>query len=418
MKQFLLLLMLLATMTGSAMAQTTTPVTTDPDKTPTAPAASAEDDDDAELLELLGEVSPEEMEQKVKNIVIKRLAEERSQAADEIKSNMLYKPKDAEEAVMMLVLSEVKTQEENIQVVCEALALADSRFTLAWSNYKAEKYDEVIRLLDGNIQVAKDDYATAALQYIYALSLERSKKTWDAIETYTEILVNQPLKICFASNAARFTAKLYEDMKRGKYAIETYTFCLENYGLTLPDEEVEAMSLRLEELMAQYDKPLETLSKWMDASAAKLEEAAFNPAHEHQQDTVTLLEDLIMTAEEAQRQKKKEEEEQEKQEQKPGEEEGEEEGSGEGGGSKPSDKPGNARDTETPGTGATESTLVPGKFSRKSKLAKEHKGGDAGKWAELSPRAKERIDNAMKQKLSKKRGGQVRDYHTAVSRDE
>ncbi len=384
--------------------------------------AAAKEEEDAELRALLGESSPEEQQKEIQKIALERLTEERREVVAELKASKIYKAEAVAAAVKTLEAAKVKNQNENIRAICDAIAAVDSRFTLAWREYQAKKFEDAAGRLKGKIQVEQDNYAAAAMQYIYGESLRETKKIWDAIEAYTNILVNQPRKICFAAESAKTAAALYESMNRGQYAIEMYTFCLENYGLTLSQAEAEAMVERLEELMANYELPLDTLTKWMGESAGKLEKTDFAQAKKSQQDAVILLEDLIKTIEEKNRQKDEKDQKKKKQkEKKPGEGEkkpGEKKPGGEKpGGEKPGGKkPGNPRGPK-PG-GAKKSQLVPGKVTRPSKLTKEHRGTDSGKWSELSPRQKERIENAMKQKLAEKRGGLVRDYHRKLAEDE
>ncbi len=380
-----------------------------------------QEEDDAELRALLGEATPDEQEKEIARIAVERLTEERREVVAELKASKIYKAEAVAAAVKALEAAQVKTQDENIFVICEAIAAADARFTLAWREFNEGKFEDAAQRLKGKIQTEQDSYATAAMQYVFGESLRETKEIWDAIGAYTNVLVYQPRKICFASSSACIAAALYESMNRGQYAIEMYTFCLENYGLTLSEAEAETMVERLEELMANYEKPLDTLTQWMGESAGKLKKTDFAQAHKSQQDAVILLEDLIKTLEEKNRQK--EEEDQEKKEQKEekpgeGEEPGEESGDKPGEGDKPGDKPGDPRGDKPDSKGALKSALVPGKVTRPGVLTKEHRGTDSGKWSELSPRQKERIENAMKQKLAEKRGSLVRDYHRKLAEDE
>ncbi|MCD4826140.1 MAG: hypothetical protein K8S55_16235 [Phycisphaerae bacterium] len=375
--------------------------------------------DNADLEQIFGDISVEELKQLVEIAAKRRLEVERKQVRSEIENNFLYEEDEAatKKALKRLTDKPANTQQDNLDRICQAMAIVDIRFAGPYGKFRAGKFAAAAEELAKKLNPEEATYLSAAMHYIYAEALRKSNKPWKAVDAYTNILVNMPERISFGSAAAMAAGEVYESMGRNMYAMEMYVYCLQNYSLTMPKQAAVDMLDKVEKFQKIYSNPLGAVSGMMKGIKKRLDDSDVGKGtRQKQQEVVALLEDLIKTAEEKQRNKKKQQQQQRQRQQrqeaqkKPGQKKP-------GQGKKVGKKPGPPQGKD-PTTGAKDSFLVPGKVSKPSKLAKVHKGEDSSKWSDMPPRQREKIENIMRQRLAEKRGDQVREYHRKLAEGE
>lgn len=368
---------------------------------------------EADLAEVLDNMSSEELAQLVKMAAQRRLTVERQQVVGEISQNILYE-EDAVKKANALLMGDVKnTQQDNIDRICKAMALVDGRFAGAYKLYQTGRFAEAAKKLKGGLNPEDATYFSAVMHYIHADSLRKAGKTWPAVEAYTEILVNLPDRISFAAASAAEAAKLYESMKRGMYAMEMYTYCLRNYSLTMSNKQTDEMLAKVKAYRKIYGNPIKSVLNLMGQVKQQLDRKDTGKKTLAKQDEViALLEDLIQTAEEKNRQKKNQKEKDQKRKRQKNQQKKSQQPSQK---KKSGQQLSNPRDPTSP---AKASVLVPGPVSQPNKLAKMHAGSDTGKWATMPPKQREKLRTLMKQRVGSRRGGLVRDYHRKMAESE
>ena len=380
------------------------------------PKTTAAELTDEELAGVLEQLSPEQVTELIDQAVQRRLAVERKQVAEEIRQNILYDEETvakAEKALDAPSASKTGTRAENIQRICQAYAAVDDAFAVALRHYEKKEYAVAAEALKELAAPESSTYRSAAAHFLLGDALVKSGKKFKGTEVWGELLVNQPDRISFAAEAAMRSAKAYESMRRGMYALEMYTYCLNNYSLSLEKDEAEGVYKRSQELRSQYTDPIKTVTTMMADLEGRLDRAQTGkPTQEKHEELVALLEDLIQTAEERQRQK--DQQNQQNQNQQQGKRKG---GQKKGAGQQQQQQQAQGRNPsgKPSGTGAKKSALVPGPVSKPNLLARQQTGSDAGKWAELPAREREQIRELMQQRLGQRRGQQVRDYHRRLA---
>ncbi|MBN1942149.1 MAG: hypothetical protein JW849_02540 [Phycisphaerae bacterium] len=363
---------------------------------------------------LLKDMSPEDVEKLVQAAARRSLEVERDQAAAEIRENLLYDEADVKKSLQMLNAPDaaVPTRRENIQRICQALATVDARFTESYRLYREKQFAEAAKRLKNSLNPEDASYYSAAVHSLYADCMIRQKKLWPGVEAYTDLLVNLPGRISFATDAALRAAETYERMGRGLYAMQMYAYALNNYALTMNKDELTKLSDRYEALADVYQDPMGSLTGMLAHIHERLAKKDVGTGtQQRQEEAIALLEDLIQTTEEKQRPNKNAK----PQPKKPRSGQGKKKQAKAGSGSKAGRPAGVPRN---PTVGATRSVLVPGPVSRPNKLANIHAAGDADVWAKLPPRQKEAVRNLMRQRLAERRGQMVRDYHQKLAEGE
>ena len=367
-----------------------------------------------DLMEILENLTPQELEVLVASAAQRRLQVERVHVVGEISQNILYEEDAVKKAVDILNKnpSTKPTQQDNIERICEAFAVVDDRFAGPYELYKKGKFSEAAGGLKKNLNPEEATYLSAAMYYIFADSMLRSGKDWEGVEAFTDILVNLPDRISFASSSSLRAARAYEAMNRNLYAMDMYVYCLKNYSLTMDKEEISAIMEKVEKLQGIYKDPLNTAADMMSEVKERLDRKDVGKGTQKRQgEVLALLEDLIRTAEEKERleknQKRKQQQRQRKGGQKP-----------KGQAGKQGQKQGKPGMTRNPTVGAKVSVLVPGPVTRPNKLAQKHGGSDSGKWSDLPPRQREKVRSLMRQRLAERRGDLVRQYHRKLAESE
>jgi tetratricopeptide (TPR) repeat protein len=375
-------------------------------KQPAAPA-----DADAEMLSLLDGMSQEELEALVKVAAERRLRMERDVVAAEISQNILYEEDDIRDALAILNDDVQNTQADNIDRIARAYAKVDPLFAQPYKLYQQEQYAKAGETLRKRLNPQDATYLSAVMHYLCADSLAKAGQSWEAIDLYTNLMVNLPDRISFAAEASMDAAHAYEDMNRRMYAMEMYIYALKNYSLTMSREQVDELYERVEALQELYKDPMGAVSSMMAEVTDRLrDEDAGEQTQKTQGEIVALLEDLIQTAEEKQNSSQ-----QQQQQQQQGKRKNEDNQQAK---SQGQSKQGQQPSGNQPSSPALAGGLVPGPLSQPNRLAREHGSDESGKWAELPPREREQVQSVMKQRLAERRGDLVRDYHKKIAEGE
>jgi len=367
-----------------------------------APAAPAGDPVDSAL----AAPGPADLDALIKAAVVTRLRVEREQVAAEIRQNLLYAPDDVAKAVAMLQDKPADTQRDNIRRICVSLAKVDARFRQAYEAFVAGKYDKSAVAAEKILDVNQSTYVSAAIHYIRAESLVRSGRHQEAVAAHADILANMPDRISFAAAAAASAAVTYEKMSRLLYALRMYIFCLRQYGLTLDQGEHDRMVERVEQLQEIYKDPMGSIAGKMGLVGRRLAEIdSGKQTQESQKEIVTVLEDLIKTAEENQGGGKQGSGKQQAKGKR-------KQGKGRG---KRIGRPGSTRRPSSP---AKTSALVPGVVERPTKLSKVRPTGSDTDWGRLPPRQRQKLKEIMRKTTSERYRDIIRNYRSRLAEQE
>jgi tetratricopeptide (TPR) repeat protein len=373
-----------------------------------APAPALSDED---LAKAFQQMTPEEIEKMVQAAALRRLEVERQQVLAEMQGNILYMMDDIARAKAILNDNPPNTQADNITRIARAYAAVDPRFAKAWDLYQKQTYPAAAEAFQAMRNPEEATYLSAAVHYFAADTLARSEKHWPAVNAYTDLLVNLPDRISFASAGALHAARTYQKMGRGFYAMDMLRYAVTNYHLTMSQEELRKLMGELKDLQDIYAEPMATLADRMDEIHRRLERNKVGTLTQDKQgQVVALLEDLIKTIEEKQQNKNSSNQNQQQQ-RRQGEKDQKDRGQAGGQAS----VRGNPQGENPSGEGAKISALVPGPVSRPNRMSEAHDGDDSGRWANLPPRQREQIRNLIKQRLSERRGDLVRDYHRKLA---
>ncbi|MCE5277284.1 MAG: hypothetical protein ABFD92_02890 [Planctomycetaceae bacterium] len=371
----------------------------------TRPAEPAAQDVDA----LLQAMTPEQLKEFIAIAVTSRLVEERRQVAAEITQGLLYEPKDIKAAKALLDDKPANTQQDNIERICRALARVDAPFRKAYELFTAGKFKEAAVAAKTLADVNRTTYLSAATHFIAAQALEKSAQTEDAIDVYRAILMNMPDRIGFAAGAALAAAQCYERDNRFRYATEMYVYCLNNYPLTLGEDQIKLIADKIQEYTDLYKDPMNAVATKMGGVRARLAAADTGAKTQEAEDLiVAILDDLIKTAQEQsdqQSQQSSSSSSGKKPKEKEGEQKGEQSASGQ--------QPGGGQ----PSSPAQKSMVVPGAVNRPGKLAAVRNTSESGDWSQLPPRKREELDAMMRKVISERYRDLIRDYHSAVAEE-
>ena len=367
-----------------------------------------------EVDDLLSDLSNEELETLVQAAIKRRLEVERMQTAAEISQNILYDPVAVEKALALLRDVEKSSQSDNILRICKAYAITDARFAESYALFTKGKYTDAAHLLKGMLNPEEETYLSAAMHYIYAMSLLKGGKQWKGTEALTEILVNLPDRISFASDAAFQAAEAYEKMGRKIYAMQMYNYALQNYSLTMDKKLLEETTAKVGKYQGLYDNPMNTLTEMLGEIGGRLDKNdTGKKTQTKQKETIDILDDWIKTLEEKNRQKNKNDKNQKRKKRQQEKTKSEEKKK-----SKSSAAKGNPSSTKRSTKGARASVLVPGPVSRPNNTAKNFGAGASDKWSDMPAKQRELIENLMRKRAAQRRSGLVRDYHKKIAEGE
>lgn len=434
-------LLAVAMLAVPAWSQELPPTTTAPSVSPTGDAATEpakETTAEEDLTKVLENMTPEQLQELIKQSAKMRLTAERKQVVAEIEASLTIDPAHKGGAVKELDGAE-NTQKDNIDRICKAFAKTDERFGAAYKLYKDNKFTEAAEALKKIANVKEVNYFGATKSYLLGDALMRAglpdlgnadaKKDlaarttiWEAVDTYVDMLENMPDRVSFSASAAINCADAYEKLGRGIYAMEMYTFCVKNFALTLDKAQVDVIAEKVDKLTNIYQDPMLTISKMMGDVADRLDKTDSGKTTQGKQgEIVMILKDLIATIEEKQNAQSKPQPKPQRGERKPGEGQGqgqgEGEGQGQGQGQGKSPKGGKPNGTNKPSSGANVSALPGGGGGRNTRVSSVNSGKEANDWAEMAPREREKIQEASKKVMSEKYRDIVRDYYLRLAEE-
>lgn len=369
--------------------------------------------------DLFDDLSTEELERLVKTAARRRLRIEREMFIDELEQEELFERSVVAKAAKQVTDSPKNTRADNIERICAAAALVDDIFGSAYALYREGAYGKAADELKEFINVQDTTYLSAAMQFIYARSLLKAGKKHEAVDVYRSILINLPDRVSFAAASAKEAAEAYREMGRGSLALEMYSYYLKNYNLTMSEKEVVAVWDEVERLKKIYSDPMKSLTRMMGEVHGRLEKKdAGEQTIQKEAQVVALLEDLIKSAEERQGGGQGQQNQNQKGNKKgagKGKGKGKGKAAGEADGGRKGDPSGKRNN---PTTGAKASALVPGEVSRPTRMSEKFEGNDAGKWADLPPRQREKVREMLKRNMGGRWGGLIREYHSRISEGE
>ena len=383
-----------------------------------APAAAP-----ATAVEILDGISPEDLQKLIHKAIQARLKMERDQVSAEIRRGLLYDGQDIDAAIAMLNSNPANTQKDNIDRMLRAFAKVDVRFAKAYRLFTAGKGAEAAEAAKRTIKAHSQEstYFSAAKHYLLAESLLKADKPDDAIDAYNEILTLMPDRISFAAASASNAAATYEKLGRFRLAMEMYSYCMRNYGLTMDDASLNVVAAKIDEFSEIYKDPMNTVAGWMGDVQQRLAAVdSGTDTRKKQDEIVALLEDMIKTAEEQQQQQ----EQQEAQNKKcpgcgkkgcPGGKKcpGAGKGKGKGKGSKPAMA--KSKGAQNPTSPMKRSMVVPGAVKRPDAGEPVRPTDPSGDWATLPPRERDRIELLRKRLMPERYRAAISDYNTRMA---
>ena len=387
----------------------------------------------------LGDDLPEHTQAMLRRALKDRLAVERRQVMVEIEDNVLYELKDIDAARKILYDNPTNTQNDNIDRICRAIAAADSDFAGPWRLYHeavtlqaqgqakqaSALLDEAFNALKPRLYSRERTYLSAARHMLLGRILAAAGRGWEATDAYAHIAVNMPDRISFASAAVLETARAFDGMGRGSYALETYMYFMKTYRLTLEANEQKKVADRVAQLRQLYADPVASIRRLMVESQALLAGGDSGPDTQARQEQIALvLTDLIKVIEEARIVDP---------DKKPPKKDPPPPGPGGGqdprgpkvpspaGGGKGGAKPGQPADKpRSTATGPAPRSYLPNvRTGRIEAIAEERSGvQERGGWAELPPRDRIQLRELIQQALSERHQDALRAYARALARVE
>ncbi len=362
---------------------------------------------------LLSELSPEEMKELIRTAVRSRLEIERKQVVEEIRGDLLLDPADMDAALKILNKDPKNTQADNVERTMVALAKVDYRFGKATKLLAAGKADDACATIAKDLNVQEATYRSAARYTLYARAMVARGKYYDAVDAYQNILVVMADRISFAAAAAIESAALYEKMQRFSYAKEMYDYAMDNYGLTFDDSIVKMIERKLDEYAEFAADPLGWAETAMGQVKTDLGKGDIGTETQAKQDKiVAVITDMIKTAEEKQKQQQggQGQGKDRQRQKKPGQGEGQ--GQGKGMAQGQGKQPGDAKQPSSP---AQVSALVPGATARPTKRSEVRDTNEAGDWANLPPRQRQKLMQLRTKIMSERYRDLIRKYRTKVA---
>lgn len=367
-------------------------------------------------------ITPEEMERFIAEARQRRLSLERKQVAAEIQQGLVIDPSKIDAAVKDLSQGARNTSADNAERICRAFSLVDRRFGKAWALLQSGNNKDAAQAFKPLISTRDTSYLAAAKRFCYAEALAGMGRNEDAVDAYTDLVKAMPDRFSFSSLALLKAGRTYERMHRRYYAMTLYNLWVESFGL-LDTETAKELAKRADEIAADYNDPLGTLSGKMSTVADRL--AAVDSGRgtqEKQKEIIAMLDDLIATAEECcsgsgQAQGKcskcgKAGCQGECQGGGKGSGEGSGKGSGKGSGSGP------ASGIGIPSSPATVSRLVTGATVRPSGLSEVRPSDGSDDWGKMAPRQREKLLETFKETMPERYREMIRDYYKRLASNE
>lgn len=401
-----------------------TAVAQQPATSPSADAATSTGAD--ELARLAAGLTPEQLATLVRNSARQRLVAEREQVQAEIRDGLMYDAEKVDQALKTLNENPANTQQDNIDRTCKAFAYVEEDFGQAYALYAQGEYVQAAEAFSKLINTSEVSYLSAARSYLLAESLNKAgqallakqdtlaegrKFVIEASNAYIDLLSAMPQRVSFAASAAVRCAEAFEQLGRGIYAMEMYQAAIQNYAMALEKDQVALIGQKVRELEKVYKDPMGTVTNLMGNVGTRLGEGDSGPQTRQEQiQIVSVLDDMIKTAEEkaqTQDQKSPQKKNQRKEE---GKEEGSSEANKQGqgktseGGKKPS------KAGKKPSSPAKKSMLPGGEGGKIGKLSEIHDKPENADWSELAPREKDRLRDGAKKAMDERYQDMIREY--------
>jgi len=351
-------------------------------------------------------LTPQEAEELLKQALQARLRIERRQVVAEMRQGLLFDPDEVDKAEKMLNDSPADTQKDNIERIFKALGMVDIRFTKACRLYAEGRYAEAAETAKPLLNPQDASCLSAARHYLAASACSGAGMNDEAVEIYRHILSAMPDRISFAAQSALNAARAYEKMSRGLYAMEMYSYCLKNYGLTLDQSEADELVAQVRRYAEIYKDPLGSAAAGMTAVQARLEALDSGPEPQKRQgEAISLIEDLIKTAEEQQASSGAQGRQQQAASQ-PGGQEDRQASAGQAG---------QPMTTGRPASPAQRSALVPGAVRRPARGEGDVAAGESDDWAQMPPRQRQQLQQIMRKVISERYRDIISDYHRKLA---
>ncbi len=375
------------------------------DKTAENDTAGNAADEDMDIFEGM---TPEEIKALISRLKAERLKVERQQVAAELKEDLLYDEAEVAAAITAMEENCKGTLKDNIELICKAFASVDPRFNKICTLYNDGKFAEASEAAKKLADPNRTSYFSAAAHWMYAKSLCKEGKGYDAVEVYALIMIMMPERISFAACAGVSAGETFEEMGRFQSAMQWYAAAINNYYLALDEDDVEKIAKKLEEYQDIYKDPIAAVAARMNDVHERLKNIdSGKETQEKEKQIVAILEDLIKSVEENQAGGGQ------------GQGEGQKKGKrkGEGGKGEGGTEKGSGENTGGQGTGAKVSTLRPGETTRPKDLSKLHNTSDSDDWANLPPREREKLRNLERNAVSDRHKDIVEAYNKRIAKE-
>ena len=345
------------------------------------------------------ELTPEMLEEYIKQARPLLMSKERAAVAREIQDGLLFDPDKIDLAVADLNKNPADTPQDNIRRTIAAFAAVDERMATVAKKYFDKQYDKAGDEAAALINPAGTGYIDAARRLMQADSLLAQNRYEDAVQAYGEIIANMPEKISFSYTAALKSGQAYEAMHRLLYAMKYYRWWLDNFGFL---DSVQAKDIRdkLAAIEADYKDPLSSLAKKMEAVKQRLESSdSGQETQRKEKEIVTMLDDLIAVAEE-------------------------QGGSSDSNGQQnPSSgqnqnnggESGQAGGQNQPSSPAKKSFLPGGEAPKPHDLSEIHPSDNTDAWGKLPPQKRQELVEMFKQKYPERYREMVEEYYKRLS---
>lgn len=332
--------------------------------------------------DLLGQMTDQQWDELLSQARPLMLGRERAAVQREIEDGLMFDDTKFEEAFAALKDKPADTPGDNIRRIVAAFALVDLRLSGPAKKFAEGDYEAAANEVKAIVNPNGTGYLDAARRMIYADSLSALRRDADAVQAYRDILQTTPDKVSFAAVAALKAGQTYEKMGRMMYAVNYYTWWMDNYGFLDPDAATE-LAAKVATVEEDYRDPLGTLAGRMDNVERRLASADSGEQTQVQQrDIVRMLDDLIAMAEE--------------QSSSSSSSSGSSSGQSQGQGQSGSSSGGPPTGTGQPSSPAQTSALPPGNAPKPEGLSEIHPSDATDAWGKLPIREREKLVELFK----------------------
>jgi tetratricopeptide (TPR) repeat protein len=360
-------------------------------------------------------LTPEQLENFLRQAQQRRLTMERNQVAAEIREGLLFDPGKVEVAVTALSDGPKDTFADNAERICRAFALVDARFGKAWDHQVKGSFEAAAGAFKPLISERDSSYLSAAKRFCHAEALAGLGRGEDAVDAYLDLVKAMPDRFSFSALALLRAGKTYEKMNRLYYAMTLYRLWVDSYGV-LDGQTARELTEQAERIAADYRDPLNTLGNKMDEVQKRLVQIdSGRLTQQKQREIVAMLDDLIATAEERSSSSSSS---QGQQGQKQGQGEcsacggqgcSQCQGQGQGG------KSGPAAGIGVPSNPATLSRLVGGAVLRPQAVSEVRPSDPTDDWGRLPPVERQKLLETFKETMPERYREMISDYYKKLA---